>query len=110
MRLRSAELLDIVLDEFPVDTSSTTRVQVQDLRRDTRIYKVDPRKSPLIPMDANVGEPYIIDTPSGRKIACHPHIVGEELGETCLDCAREFFKAIVDMGLQGEATLRSSIS
>jgi hypothetical protein len=105
MRLKSGELLDIVLDEFPVDASSTTRVHVQGLRQDTRIYKVDPRKSPLIPKDTSIGEPYIIDTPSGRKIACHPHIVGEELGETCLDCARESFKAIDGISLTRRGAL-----
>lgn len=86
--------LDAILEAFPVDVSSTTSVQVKGLRQDTRVYRVDTRRSPLIPEGAHVGEPYIIDTPPGREIACHPHLVGGELMALCLDCAREFYKAI----------------
>lgn len=88
------ERLDAILEAFPVDVSSTTSVKVPGLRKDARIYKVDTEKSPLIPEGADVGDPFIIDTKPGREIACHPHLVGWELGVLCLDGAREFHKAV----------------
>jgi len=94
MQRYPGERLDAILEEFPVDVSSTTSVKVQGLRKDTRVFKVDTKKSPLIPEGADVGEPFIIDTQPGREIACHPHLVGWELGVLCLDCAREFNRAI----------------
>lgn len=81
------------MDNFPIDTYSTEKVKIGGLKRDTRILKVDPR-SPLISRDVNVGDPFIIDTPSGTNIACHPHIVGETLAGLCLDCARECVKVL----------------
>jgi uracil phosphoribosyltransferase len=91
--------LETILSIFPVDVSSTENTGLQGLDPGTRIFKVDPRKSPLIPKDAEVGSPFIVDTSSGREIACHPHIVGERLEELCLDCAREFVNALKTLGL-----------
>ena len=94
MQRDPGERLDAILEEFPIDVSSTTSVKVQGLSQDTRVFKVDTEKSPLIPEGADLGEPFIIDTKPGREIACHPHLVGWELGVLCLDCAREFHKAV----------------
>jgi len=46
-----------------------------------------------------VGKPYIIENPSGTTIACHPHIVGENLERLSLDCAGEFIKVLGAMNL-----------
>lgn len=86
--------LDTIVEDFPIDVHSTEKVEVKGLERDTRIFNVDPKKSPLIPKNSSVGEPYVIDTPSGIAIACHPHIVGEKLGKMCLNSAREAIKVM----------------
>jgi uracil phosphoribosyltransferase len=45
---------------------------------------------------------YLIDTPSGCKIACHPHFVSDELSVLCLDAAQEFKKTLDELGLISE--------
>jgi len=97
--------LDAILDVFPLDVSSTEPVEVGGLRRGTRVFKVDVRRSPLIPRGVYVGSPYIIDTLSGMEVACHPHIVGETLERPCLDCAGEFSKALVELDVAGDEGL-----
>jgi len=92
------ENFEAVLENFPIDIYSTEKVKIGGLKRDTRILKVDP-KSPLIQIDANVGKPFIVDTPSGTTIACYPHIVGGNLERLSLDCAREFIKVLEAMNL-----------
>lgn len=87
-------ILGIVLDEFPLDVASTRRVEAEFLGRETRVFEVDPKKSPLIPGEVDVGRPYIIDTVSGMEIACHPHVVGKSLEMLCLDCATEFRRTL----------------
>ena len=97
--MRLEKRLDVILDEFPLDVSSTEPVEVGGLRRDTRIYKVDPGSSPLIPSGIDVGTMHIVDAASGRSIACHPHIVCESLEGLCLDCSKEFLTALVGLDL-----------
>ena len=89
--------LDTIIDDFPIDVYSTEKVEITGLERNTSIFKVDPNKSPLIPKNSPLGEPYIISTASGMTIACHPHIVGKELDELCLHSAREFIKVMEAM-------------
>lgn len=84
------KILGIILDEFPLDVNSTRQVEMEGLGRETRVFEVEPKKSPLIPGEVDVGKPYIIDTVSGMEIACHPHIVGKNLERLCLACASEF--------------------
>ena len=90
-------LVGVVLGEFPVDVSSTEPV---DIGGDAaRVFEVDPGRSPLIPVGANVGAPYILDTEAGREVACHPHIVGLELERLCLESARAFWGVLGGLGL-----------
>lgn len=96
--------LESVLDFFPIDISSTKQLEIKNLKPDTKVFKVDLKKSPLIlnysdATNPYMGECYIIDTISGMRIACHPHIVGEELEKLCLDSATEFTKTIKNMNL-----------
>lgn len=97
--------LKTILENFPIDVYSTEMVEFKGLMQDTKIFKVDTKKSPLIPGNSYVGSPYIIDTPSGTSIACHPHIVGKKLGELCLNCAREFIKIMESMCLVEDGSL-----
>lgn len=94
MQLDLEKNLDTIVEDFPIDVYSTEKVEVKGLERDINIFKVDPKKCPLIPKNAPVGEPYIIDTDSGMTIACHPHIVDKKLEKLCLHCAREFIKVM----------------
>ena len=88
------ENLDTILEVFPIDVYSTEKIEVKGLKRETRIFKVDPKKSPLILKNSSVGKPYIVDTPPGTTIACHPHIIGKKLEKLCLTCARDFVEAM----------------
>ncbi len=97
-------LLDTVLSEFPMDVSSTKAL---DLEGDegSKVYTVDTNKSKLVPRGALHGSLYIIDSPPGREIACHPSIVGETLEGLCLESSTEFSAALVGLGLfSGEGT------
>ena len=91
-------LLATVLSEFPVDVSSAKSL---DLGEDAgfEVYRVDTDKSPLVPQGALHGALYIIDSPPGREIACHPSIVGEALEGLCLECSTGFSAALVGLGL-----------
>jgi len=93
------ENFEAVLENFPIDIYSTEKLKIGGIKHDARIFKVEPEKAPLIPRNTYVGKPYIIDTPPGTKIACHPHIVGEALERSCLDAAREFVKVLETMNM-----------
>lgn len=54
-------------------------------------------KSPLI--ESARGDCFLIDTPAIRKVACHPHIVSEQLASLCLDTAKEFSAALKELKL-----------
>jgi uracil phosphoribosyltransferase len=91
------EPLDNILSIFPLETDTTTQLNLTTINEPTRIYAVDPTKSIILEdIDAQV---YLIDTPSGREIACHPHIVGEELSELCLDTAMKLKTALEELRL-----------
>lgn len=94
------EYLDTVIKLFPVDTGSTKRLHLSQTRDNTRVYTVDIEKSRILEnIQAQV---YLIDTPAGRKIACHPHLVSDELSILCLDAAKEFKKTLDELGLVSE--------
>ncbi len=97
--MRLEKHLDAVLDAFPLDVSSTVHIKLKELRQDTSVFKVDTENSPLIPRGVDVGEVFIVDTVPGMRIACHPHIVGEELESLCLDGSREFIKALTGLSM-----------
>ena len=89
--------LEIILNEFPLDVSSTEAVDMPGLRPGSRLYEVDVGASSLLSRD--VGHPYIIASEAGMKIACHPHLVGAALAELCLNCAVDFRAALGGLGL-----------
>ena len=97
-------LLDAVLNEFPVDVSSTKALALEE-DEGFKVYKVDTNKSTLVPRGTLHGSLYIIDSTPGREIACHPSIVGEALEGLCLECSAGFSAALVGLGLfKGEGT------
>lgn len=78
--------IDVIIEEYNIDIESTSPIRVPSTDVATNIFRVD--RPDLIE------ELYIVDTPQGRKIACHPHIVGEELKTLAFDAALEAAKAI----------------
>ena len=90
------DILDTIVGEFQVDTESAKRVNVEGLGAGTDVYRVE--GSSLIPQGTYIGETYIIDTLAGGQIACHPHIVGDELKPLCLEAALGFVKAAEQIG------------
>lgn len=99
MQLNLEKYLNTVIGIFPIDIYSTEKIKVNGLKQGTNIFRINPGKSPLITEDSFIGEPYVIETFSGMLIACHPHIVGEEMEKLCLDCAKEYVKALEILGL-----------
>lgn len=91
------EYLDTVLTSFPVDTGSTKRLHLRETSETTRIYLVDAEKSPIL--ETIHGKLHLIDTPVGRKIACHPHLVSSELSGLCFEAANEFKKTLNELDL-----------
>lgn len=89
--------LEAILDEFPVDVSSTQVLDVPGLD-DARLYEVD-LGSGLMPGDMGVDACYILDSEAGMRVACHPHLVGAALAELCLNCAVDFRAALEELGL-----------
>jgi len=88
-----------IIEEFPLDLSSTSPVHIRGLRRDARLFEVEVDCSPLIQTGVGQGKHYIIDTPQCREVACHPHIVGEGLRDLCQGAAVEFREAMTGLGL-----------
>jgi hypothetical protein len=92
------EKLGEILGSFPIDVDSTDRVNLGGLRDDTRLYKISV-DSPLLPKNHGIEALYILDTPSGEAVACHPHLVGEPLEKLSLKDAHEFRAAAEGLGL-----------
>ena len=85
-----------ILDEFPIDVESLRKLNIR-LGEGSTIYKVE--NSWLMPPSENLGEVYLIDSTAGATIACHPHIVGEELRMLSLKVAKIFVKALASFEL-----------
>ena len=85
-----------ILDEFFLDTKSTTII---DTYPGAKLLQIDARESPLIPNNLNLNDIYILDSEEGRQIACHPHIVGNELERLCYKAADVFKQALESLEL-----------
>ena len=100
--LSSLDYLETILRNFPIDIDSTRRVYLKEPAQDTRLYEVDIAKSPLL--GSVEGRVYLIDTPSGRRIACHPHLVAEDLSGLCFEAAKEFVLALKELRLISDSS------
>ena len=87
------ELLEVIFDGFPIDVHSTEALMLPRLQPDTRVYSVNTGSS-LFLGGSYIGMPHIIDSGAGRRIACHPHIVGAELEWLSMECAIELRTAL----------------
>ena len=82
---------DDVAHFFPLDLDATKPVHLEGSGREAWLYRVTGSK--LIPKGEPVGTVYILDTRAGGMVACHPHIVGEDLKTLCREAAKHFVKA-----------------
>jgi hypothetical protein len=82
---------DQIIEEFPLDTNSTESIRTFE---GAQLLKVNGKNTDLIPSNVETGEIYILDSDEGRKIACHPHIVGKELESLCIKAASKFRRAL----------------
>jgi len=87
--IANPSIIDVIIDVFGIEVDLTEEVQVPGVSEGTRVFRVRG-----FPEDCEV---YIIDTEAGREIACHPHIVGEELSCLALEAARDAAKAILEL-------------
>jgi hypothetical protein len=78
-----------IIEEYNINVDSTEPIECKNLSSSTRVFKI--RKSNLT---ENL---YIIETVSGRRIACHPHIVGTCLKSLALEAALDAAKAINEL-------------
>ena len=85
----SASAIDRLIETFGVNVDSTESIDVPGLSKGTRVFRVKG-----FPKDCEV---YIVDSLAGKEIACHPHIVGEELAELALKAAEDAAKAILEL-------------
>ncbi len=83
--------LDEIANFFPLDLDATKPVHVEGSGKEAWLYRV--AESRLIPEVAPVGTLYLIDTVAGGMVACHPHIVGDDLKALCREAANHFVKA-----------------
>ena len=78
--------IDRIITEYKINIGCTKPLCISGLQKSTRVFKVSEA--------ALMDNLYIIDTPSGKEIACHPHIVGKELDKLALSAAGEAARAI----------------
>lgn len=69
-----------LVQRFGMDVDNCTRLNTPRLTTSTNVWRVE---RPDIKDNL-----FIVDTPEGREIACHPHIVGDELRVRAQACAR----------------------
>ncbi len=79
-----------IIDEYSIDVKSTSKVLIKGLNPSTNIFEV--HRPDL------ADKLFIINTPQGRKIACHPHMVGDSLKILAFEAALEAGKAINESG------------
>lgn len=89
MEKLETNLVDSVIQEYGVNVGATRSVDLvaTKLHSDTKIFEVEHS-------DLNA---FIIDTPMTRRIACHPHVVGDELERLTLDAAERSLPAILEL-------------
>jgi hypothetical protein len=82
-------LVDSIIQEYGVNVDATRPANLTKTKLDpqTRVFEV--QHSSL--------NAFIIDTPMTRKIACHPHVVGNELEKLTLEAAEQSLPAILEL-------------
>jgi len=84
----------MLVEVFDIRVGLTEYLEVQGLRPGTRLYRVRGLSSK--------SEVYILDSPEVKSVACHPHIVGDELADCMSRVAHDAVKIISDLTSVGE--------
>jgi len=81
--------VDSLIQEYGINVDATTPVPLGNVQldKDTRVFQVEYESL----------EAYLIDTPITRRIACHPHVVGQELQELSYAAAEKSLPAILEL-------------
>jgi len=81
--------VDSLIQEYGINVDATRSVSLgkTQLDKDTRVFEVESESL----------EAYLIDTSITRKIACYPHVVGQELEELSYAAAEKSLPAILEL-------------
>jgi len=79
----------MLIETFNIRVGLTEKLELSGLRPCTEIYKVGGLQLR--------SEVYILDSPEVRSVACHPHIVGDELIESMDRVAYDAVKALIEL-------------
>jgi hypothetical protein len=87
MQEQQTALVDSLIQEYGINVDATRAVSPGNIHVDknTRIFEVESIKA------------YLIDTPIARRIACHPHVVGQELEKLAYAAAEKSLPAILEL-------------
>jgi hypothetical protein len=93
--------VDSIIQEYGIKVESTKLVKLNKARlsKDTRIFEVE--HSSL--------HAYIIDTPMTRRVACHPHVVGDELEGLVSQAAERSLPPIFELSEVNEKSSDSGV-
>jgi len=84
----------MLIETFNIRVGLTEKLELQGLRPCTEIYKVGGLQLR--------SEVYVLDSPEVRSVACHPHIVGDELIESMGMVAYDAVKALMELTSMSE--------
>lgn len=89
MKELETNLVDSIIQEYGVNVDATKPANLTKtkLNSQTRVFEV--QHSSL--------NAFIIDTPMTRRIACHPHVVGDEIEKLTLEAAEQSLPAILEL-------------
>jgi len=81
--------VDSIIQEYGINVDATKPVPLGNVRidRDTRIFEVEHESITA----------YLIDTPMTRRIACYPHVIGQELERLAYAAAEKSLPAILEL-------------
>ena len=79
------ERAEDIAKEFRIEINSTEPLQIPELRSTSKVFLVKGKFLPGL---------HVIDTEGGKRIACHPHIIGKQLAKLSLSAALEATKAM----------------
>jgi len=82
-------LVDSIIQEYGVNVDATRPAKLTKTNLNPQIRVFEVQSSSL--------NAFIIDTPMTRRIACHPHVVGDELEKLTLEAAEQSLPAILEL-------------
>lgn len=90
----SQSIVEMLVDAFNIRVGLTEEVDFPGIRRGVKVYRVNGL--------LEHSEAYIIDSPEVRRVACHPHVVGDELTDLMGRVAHDACKVIMELTMINE--------